>query len=169
MSSSNRPLLLLACNWKLYCIQHRQKQLRNAYCKITPNLLFEYQCTSGKYLSDCRIESNRKNRFGSENRFESNRNFFSPELECSTRKLIYCNVNIKILVCQIIGPWRAGQKSQNCIYAGKQHNCWLRKHDSHTPLCSWLSPWHWQALGRRQAFCRVVQTVYFIKRLNIDF
>ena len=35
-------------------------------------------------LSDCRIESNRKNRFGSENRIESNRNFFLPELECST-------------------------------------------------------------------------------------
>ena len=29
-------------------------------------------------LSDCRIESNRKNRFGSENRIESNRNFFCP-------------------------------------------------------------------------------------------
>ena len=34
-------------------------------------------------LSDCRIESNRKNRFGSENRIESNRNFFLPELESS--------------------------------------------------------------------------------------
>ena len=33
-------------------------------------------------LSDCRIESNRKNRFGSENRIESNRNFFCSELEC---------------------------------------------------------------------------------------
>ena len=29
-------------------------------------------------LSDCRIESNRKNRFGSENRIESNQNFFCP-------------------------------------------------------------------------------------------
>ena len=29
-------------------------------------------------LSDCRFESNRKNRFGSENRIESNRNFFCP-------------------------------------------------------------------------------------------
>ena len=28
-------------------------------------------------LSDCRIESNRKNRFGSENQIESNRNFFA--------------------------------------------------------------------------------------------
>ena len=35
-------------------------------------------------LSYCRIESNRKNRFGSENRIESNRNFFLPKLECST-------------------------------------------------------------------------------------
>jgi len=31
-------------------IEHRQKQLRNAYYKITPNLLFEYQCTSGKFI-----------------------------------------------------------------------------------------------------------------------
>ena len=29
-------------------------------------------------LSDWRIESNRKNRFGGENRIESNRNFFCP-------------------------------------------------------------------------------------------
>ena len=36
--------------------------------KITPNLLFEYQCTSGKFIRlPNRIE---KNRFGSENRIE---------------------------------------------------------------------------------------------------
>ena len=46
--------------------------------KITPNLLFEYQCTSGKFIRlPNRIESNRKNRFGSENLNESNRNFFA--------------------------------------------------------------------------------------------
>ena len=45
-----------------------KKQLRNAYYKITPNLLFEYQCTSGKFIR-CRSKSNRT--------------FFSPELECS--------------------------------------------------------------------------------------
>jgi len=45
--------------------------------KITPNLLFEYQCTSGKFIRlPNRIES--KNRFGSENQIESNRNFFCP-------------------------------------------------------------------------------------------
>jgi len=38
--------------------------------KITPNLLFEYQCTSGKFVRlPNRIKS--KNRFGSENRIES--------------------------------------------------------------------------------------------------
>ena len=38
--------------------------------KITPNLLCEYQCTSGKFIRlPNRIES--KNRFGSENRIES--------------------------------------------------------------------------------------------------
>jgi len=43
--------------------------------KITPNLLFEYQCTGGKFIRlSNRIE---KNRFGSENRIESNRNFFA--------------------------------------------------------------------------------------------
>ena len=44
--------------------------------KITPNFLFEYQCTSGKFIRlPNQIE---KNRFGSENRIESNRNFFCP-------------------------------------------------------------------------------------------
>ena len=46
------------------------------HIKITPNLLFEYQCTSGKFIRLLnRIE---KNRFGSENRIESYRNFFCP-------------------------------------------------------------------------------------------
>ena len=47
--------------------------------KITPNLLFEYQCTLYK-RQICQIaESNliEKNRFGSENLIESNRNFFA--------------------------------------------------------------------------------------------
>ena len=48
--------------------------------KITPNLLFEYQCTSGKFITlPNRIE---KNRFGSENRIESK--LFLPELECTS-------------------------------------------------------------------------------------
>jgi len=46
-----------------------KKQLRNAYYKITPNLLFEYQCTSVKFI---RLP----------NRIESK--LFLPELECST-------------------------------------------------------------------------------------
>ena len=50
--------------------------------KITPNLLLEYQCTSGKFIRlPNLIES--KNRFGS--KIESNRiEIFLPELECST-------------------------------------------------------------------------------------
>ena len=49
--------------------------------KITPNLLLQYQCTSGKFIRlPNRIES--KNRFGSENRIESK--LFLPELECSS-------------------------------------------------------------------------------------
>jgi len=42
--------------------------------KITPNLLFEYQCTSGKIYQIA--ESNRK--IDSVARIESNRNFFCP-------------------------------------------------------------------------------------------
>ena len=40
--------------------------------KITPNLLFEYQCIQAADLSDCRIESK----------------LFWPELECSSVYLI---------------------------------------------------------------------------------
>jgi len=37
--------------------------------KITPNLLFEYQCTSGKFI---RLPNRiKKNRFGSENQIET--------------------------------------------------------------------------------------------------
>ena len=43
----------------------------------SPSLLFEYQCKSGKVIRLAnRIES-KKNRFGSENGIESNRNFFA--------------------------------------------------------------------------------------------
>jgi len=42
----------------------------------SPSLLFEYQCKSGKFIRLAnRIES--KKQFGSENRIESNRNFFA--------------------------------------------------------------------------------------------
>ena len=67
--------------------EHRQKNscaMHKLTIKITPNLLFEYQCASGKFIRlPNRIES-LKNRFGSENLIESNINFFSPELKCST-------------------------------------------------------------------------------------
>ena len=50
-----------ARNWKLYCIQHRQKTVTQCIMhtiKITLNLLFEYQCTSGKFIRlPNRIES----------------------------------------------------------------------------------------------------------------
>ena len=48
--------------------------------KITPNLLFEYQCTSGKFIT----LPNRIEKIDSVARIESNRNFFLPELECSS-------------------------------------------------------------------------------------
>jgi len=53
----------------ILCRTSTKKQLRNAYYKITLNLLFEYQCTSGKFIrlpnriekidSVARIESSR--------------------------------------------------------------------------------------------------------------
>jgi len=46
-------------------LEHRQKPLRNAYYKITPNLLFEYQWTSGKFIRlPNRIESTLFSRIG---------------------------------------------------------------------------------------------------------
>ena len=49
--------------------------------KITPNLLFEYQCASGKFIRlPNRIESKKIDSIA---RIESNRNFYSPKLECS--------------------------------------------------------------------------------------
>ena len=58
-------------------VEHRRK---NSYAMHTIKLLLTY-CLNisvqAANLSDCRIESIRKNRFGSENRIESNRNFFA--------------------------------------------------------------------------------------------
>ena len=72
--------------------------------KITPNLLFEYQCTSGKFIRlPNRIES-KKNRFGSDIRIESK--LFLPELECSTTG------SDLSLWCQCSPQWR--QLWQNC-------------------------------------------------------
>ena len=52
----------------ILCRTSTKKQLRNAYYKITPNLLFECQCTSGKFIRlQNRIE-----------KIESNQNFFCP-------------------------------------------------------------------------------------------
>ena len=65
-------------------LEHRQK---NSYAmhtiKITPNVLFEYQCTSGKFIRlPNRIESKK---IDSVAKIESNRiETFLPELECST-------------------------------------------------------------------------------------
>jgi len=46
----------------------------------SPSLLFECQCTSGKFI---RL-ANRIEKIDSVARIESNRNFFLPELECYT-------------------------------------------------------------------------------------
>ena len=52
--------------------------------KVTPKLLFEYQCTSGKFI---RLP-NRIEKIDSVARIESNRiETFLPELECSNNKI----------------------------------------------------------------------------------
>jgi len=43
----------------------------------SPSLLFEYQCRSGKFIRLANRVQSKKNQFGSENRIESNRNFFA--------------------------------------------------------------------------------------------
>ena len=48
--------------------------------KITPNLLFEYQCTNGKFIRLL----NRIEKIDSVARIESK--LFLPKLECSTHK-----------------------------------------------------------------------------------
>jgi len=52
--------------------------------KISPNLLFEYQCTSGKFI---RLP-NRIENIDSVARIESK--LFLPELECSSAHLVLC-------------------------------------------------------------------------------
>ena len=62
--------------------------------KIMPNLLFEYQCTSGKFIRlSNRIESKKI-----ENRIESNRiETFLPELECSNMTLTFISIILQTL------------------------------------------------------------------------
>jgi len=59
--------------------------------KITPNLLFEYQCTSGKFI---RLP----------NRIESK--LFLPELECSTADVVAPPSAIRIVLLDIKGGMR---------------------------------------------------------------
>ena len=48
-------------------------------------------------LSDWRIESNRKNRFGNENRIDSNRNFFCPNWNALVYRLFYASIQIVLV------------------------------------------------------------------------
>jgi len=42
----------------IYCVEHRHNSYAMHIIKITPNLQFEYQCTSGKFIRlPNRIES----------------------------------------------------------------------------------------------------------------
>ena len=58
--------------------------------KITPNLLSEYQCTSGKFIYHI-AESNRIEKIDSVARIESNRNFFCPNWNALSRTVSYHN------------------------------------------------------------------------------
>jgi len=89
-----------------YTVQNIDK---NSYAmhtiKITPNLLFEYQCTSGKII---RLP-NRIEKIDSVARIESNRNFFLPELECSSRHTDEALGHV-ILRAQSVVAWCCGQR-----------------------------------------------------------
>jgi len=70
--------------------------------KITPNLLFDYRCTSGKFI---RLP-NRIEKIDSVARIESNRNFFCPNWNAllvtrSSRQLgpVSCNLRTLDLTC----------------------------------------------------------------------
>jgi len=119
-------------------------------------------------LSDWRIESNRKNRFDSENRIESNRNFFLPELECSTagsrptacsrclrRCGHYCRVNNPSLLItmrcidHLASSWRHTtccnfpiQPSWNCSLLATAHPFVLLALKSFTPIIFSMSAKH---------------------------
>jgi len=89
--------------------------------KITPNLLFEYQWTSGKFI---RLP-NRKNRFVSENRIKT----FLPELECSSpHKCRQIRTNNTLRVTDTSKKWTSAQRSDVSfdIRAVKfpHHKCW---------------------------------------------
>ena len=85
--------------------------------KITPNLLFEYQCTSGKFI---RLP-NRIEKIDSVARIESE--LFLPELECSnihkhgiTQKSFLVNITellefLQCLQCFDAVGWAAGRAS----------------------------------------------------------
>jgi len=61
--------------------------------EITPNLIFEYQCTSGKFIRlPNRIE---KNLFGSENRSESK--LFCPNWNALPLRSIFADENESLL------------------------------------------------------------------------
>ena len=72
-------------------------------------------------LSDCRIESNRKNRFGSENRIET----FLPELECSRQQRLPAGWLLSALLAGDIDRYLAG--------AAPRISCRRSQHAATTP------------------------------------
>ena len=69
--------------------------------KITPNLLFEYQCTRGKFI---RLP-NRIEKIDSVARIESNRNFFCPNwnaLAAISRQLSRCASSARRIARQLV-------------------------------------------------------------------
>jgi len=67
--------------------------------KVTPNLLFEYQCTSGKFI---RLS----------NRIET---FFSPELECSSVSPVNAAAAAAAAVDADARDTRKGTRIYNCV------------------------------------------------------
>jgi len=121
-------------------------------------------------LSDWRIESNRKNRFDSENRIESNRNFFCPNWNALLRAVgllhavgglrrcgHYCRVNNPSLLIRptmrcidhLASSWRHTtccnfpiQPSWNCSLLATAHPFVLLALKSFTPIIFSMSAKH---------------------------
>jgi len=90
--------------------------------KTTPDLLFEYRCTSGKFIR-------------SPNRIESNRNFLLPELECSTSEA-KCDRKQQAARarygCQADGPVDVRQRQWHNIGRQRATHSYLV-----SPTCQW--------------------------------
>ena len=126
--------------------------------KITPNLLFEYQCTSGKFIRlPYRIE---KNQFGSENRIE----IFLPELECSSLQSTCCE---HVALCAIVkGDNTSSSSSTSSSAAAHSPTSRWRDSTSLDATSDQERTWRSAACDYELRFCGHCNTTTDIKEAN---